>query len=113
MELNEFITQVVDRGLKAAVKSPGSRAKGTISGFEACRGRNVDELRLLYDQAVVVRNLANETGHTYWALQGYMMAMYHVCACVSVMMSHAGQKVIVVPDHDAIRTTTAVLGVSV
>lgn len=113
MELAGFIAEVLLRGLNEATKNykAGSKLKGAWAGLEACRNKNIQELTTLYEQAIVVRSLAEDSGHAYWALRSYEAEIEWVCGCVSVLLQGANLPIIVAPSQRSIQTAANILGI--
>lgn len=92
MNLQDFITRIIDDGIVAAKERyshPNHKLKldGSIKGFEACRGKTVVQLVRLLDMANLAtkdsreNRLPNHRWYRYYQLQ-----VKWVCVCVSVVL---------------------------
>jgi len=70
MNLTEFTDHVISRGIEAAredYKDSPDRLKGSLAGFEACRGKSPQELYdLLLEAARDSLKAHNDRAKNYW-----------------------------------------------
>ena len=120
MNYESFLTQIVDRGIAAATADYGDEApnklKGSIDGFDACRGLSPQQLIELLQKA---RNRANlsmqldEPIDLYWELRCYEMEVEWVCNVVSAALANEGQPPLLgyLPTARGMMTAAEILGV--
>jgi hypothetical protein len=94
MKLNQLINRLADDGIKSVVEAYPNREDkrlGSIDGFNACRGKTIEELRDLLAEAKKKskqhRSLAEYWRHRYFEIQ-----VEFVCNCVSVVLLHEGKQ---------------------
>ena len=106
MTYEEFLTTTIDEGLEAAredYSSPEnkSRLEGAEEGFEACRGKSVDDLRQLFSQSQQRVGEAfikyQEDLETYWKEVSRGAEIEWVANVVSAMLMNEGLPVITSP----------------
>lgn len=90
-----FLDRVIENGKAAATesyKNDEAMLKGALEGFEACRGKNPDELRqLLADSARIAGDSYwkdHENLSEYWRKQTYHQEINWVCNVISVVLQH-------------------------
>jgi len=71
MDLLTFITKIIDQGIEAAKADytkpeQEQELKGSLAGFEKCRGKNPDQLRNLLLEANTQANEAFREEKDYW-----------------------------------------------
>jgi len=112
----EFLTRIINDGIEAAKNDyvgKEDKLKGSIAGFEACRGKNPDELKELLSKA------AKDTFHAhmkhipnYWEIRCFEAEVEWVCNCVSAMLMNEKLPTIIPPTARAVIKVAEVIGVS-
>jgi hypothetical protein len=97
MTYDEFLARVIDDGIEAAradyTKPEEDRhLKGSIAGFEACRGKNSPALVVLLGEARkrTAEAYARTTQPSYWYLRCYELEVEWVANCVSALLVNQG-----------------------
>jgi hypothetical protein len=98
MNLNEFIEKVIEKGIEAAKADytkpeDSNRLKGSIEGFEACRGKNTIELKQLLIEARKESNslsFKDNKIEEYWRFNSKAAEIEWVCNCVSAVLVNEG-----------------------
>lgn len=99
----DFLKRVVDDGIEAARKDYSKpedalRLKGSLAGFEACRGREPMELaKLLEGARKDTVDAHREEAENYWEVQCREAEIEWVCNVVSAAFANSGFPVIVPP----------------
>lgn len=116
MNYTEFLTRIINDGIEAAKNDyvgKEDKLKGSIAGFEACRGKNPDELKELLSKA------AKDTFHAhmkhipnYWEIRCFEAEVEWVCNCVSAMLMNEKLPTIIPPTARAVIKVAEVIGVS-
>ena len=113
----DLLTQVIDRGIKAAsesYKDSPNKLKGSVDGFNACRGLAPQALVALLQQARTRANHSmnfEEPIDLYWELRCYEAEVEWVCNCVSVALMNEGLPTIVPPTARATILVAEIVGV--
>ena len=124
MSYDEFLSQVIEQGIEGARCSYGSgephyqkKLKGSIDGFEACRGRSPDEILELLGQArrktheAMARSHAGEiTNDDYWEVRCREAEIEWTANVVSAMLVNQGRKPIVPPTVRGAMQAALILG---
>ncbi len=117
MHHNQFLTQIIDRGIAAARMSyakPRNARKlaGSVSGFEACRNKSIDELKHTLECArIATRDALAQQHDDYWWFRCYALEVEWVCNCVSAVLYTSGQPTIIRPTARGVQMAAEVLGV--
>lgn len=118
MNLKEFVDVVVDQGIEAVKRDyarPDQKKKrdGSIAGFEECRDKDPDELKLLLETAAIAREDARENDKDgYWWYRCYEAEVEWVCNCVSVLLMQLNQPTIIIPTARAAIHASRIVGVT-
>lgn len=101
MDVHEFTTRVIERGIEAARHDytrpdQAGKLRGSIDGFELCRGLLPHELQSLY---IAVNQDANqrmmERAEDYWYWRCRAMEVEWVCNVVSaVLINQSGPPIL-------------------
>ncbi len=118
MNYGEFLTQVIDNGLKSVasderITKRAKRLEGAKAGFEACRGKDPVQLKELLGAANRKSALAREEKdiEEYWKAVYYALQIEWVCNTVSAMLMNEGLQVIVPPTARGAINAAKVAGV--
>ena len=117
MDFQEFLTQVIDEGIEAtkvsyACPEQQYKLQGSIAGFEACRGRNTDELReLLAATATATQDARRRKAFNYWWYRCYEAEVEWVCNCVSALLHYSSMDTIVRPTSRGLMKMAKILGI--
>ena len=118
MTLDEFMTRVIDEGIQGARVSYAKKPawlKGSVAGFEACRGKRPVELKVLLDEAhKATHDAFADVGRShgsddYWEVRHYELQVEWVCNCVSAVLMNQGLPVIVPPTARGVMRAAEVL----
>jgi hypothetical protein len=111
----EFLSRVIDEGIAAAqhdyAKDERKRS-GSIAGFETCRNKTPDELKLLMESASVATRDAyhNDDRKDYWWYRCYELEVEWVCNVVSAMLMNQKLPVIITPTCRGVMQAAKILG---
>lgn len=111
-----FLDKIIEDGIKAAsesYKDKPDKLKGSIEGFEKCRGKSpADILQLLNDarEASRVARLAHDPH--FWTVRCCEMEIEWVANCVSACLRNQGLPTIVTPTARGMMKAAQVVGVS-
>ncbi len=87
MEYNQFLTQIVDDGIEAAKKSYADKPdklRGSVAGFEACRGKSPEELGSTLAAATAATMAAGACkAANYWEVRCFELEVEWVCNVIS------------------------------
>ena len=117
MNYTKFLEQVIDKGIEAAKRDysrPEQKDKleGSIKGFEACRGKQPQELLELLVSARKETHKAFVNKVTnYWYIRCQEGEIEWVCNCVSAMAMNQGLLTIIPPTCRAALTVAEIIGV--
>jgi hypothetical protein len=117
MDYEQYLTRIVDEGIAAAKtdytkESDKDRLKGSVEGFEACRGKSPAELKtLLVTASERVKQAYLDEAENYFEIRCYEAEVEWVCNCVSAILMHEGQPVIVPPTARGVMKAAEVVGV--
>ena len=124
MEFNKFLTAIIDKGIQACKRDykrtdQKSILKGSIAGFEACRGKNTLELPQLLDEARKSSNdWTMQSDHKskkdidkHWYLRGFVLEVEWVCNVASCALYNQGLPTIIPPTARGMITASKILGV--
>lgn len=117
MNWDNFINQVVDRGIEAA-KRDYTRADqkalldGSVAGFTACRDTSVTELiKILQKAWKEFAKVDPSLTESIWFARGYYNEVQWVCNVVSAALYNQNLPVIIQPTARGMRTAAEILGV--
>jgi hypothetical protein len=119
MNFDEFITRVIDRGIKSVsademITEHPKRLKGSLDGFEACRGKDPVQLALLYSdaerKALALREV--EDIEDYWQARYFAIQVEFVCNTASAVLMNQGLPVIIPPTAKGAMNAAKIVGVS-
>ncbi len=115
MEYETFLTKVVDDGVEAARKSYASRPdklRGSIAGFEACRGKSPEELKTMLEAAGVGTMAASICrADNYWEVRCHELEIEWVCNVMSAALQSQNAATIVTPTARGLMKAASILGV--
>ena len=100
MNYDQFLDTIVNDGVRAARRDykGGDKLKGSVAGFEACRGEGPAGLAVLLDAAsAAAREARGREAADYWWFRCYELEVEWVCNCVSAMLRNEGLPTIVAP----------------
>jgi hypothetical protein len=102
MDYDEFLTKVIDKGIAAAKADyskphDAPRLKGSIEGFEACRGKDPMELqKLLHEWRTKTHTAYHDvhekkiTDDEYWRINSFEAEVGWVCNVISALLMNVG-----------------------
>jgi len=94
MNYQEFLTKVIDEGIAAARKDYADqkdKLNGSIAGFEACRDKTPEELKLLLESSQIsTKDAYTNQLVNYWWFRCYEAEVEWVCNVVSAMLYNQG-----------------------
>lgn len=123
MEFNEFLDKVIDKGIKAAKrdytrKDQRAILKGSVAGFEACRGKNIKELGNLLQEVnkksqdhFLSDPKSKKDLDKHWELRGVAMETEWVCNVVSASLYNQGLDTIIIPTARGMIQASKIVGV--
>jgi hypothetical protein len=126
MRYEEFLEKTIDKGIDAAKRDyaapdQANKLKGSIEGFEACRGLDPIKLKMLLSATrMLTQRAANDlnantiTEEQYWEVRCREAEVEWVCNCVSVILANEklpGLEPIVPPTARAFLASAEILGV--
>jgi hypothetical protein len=113
-----FLQRVIEEGIEAARQSYGKKEphmlKGSIEGFDACRGKTPYELGQLLikaRQAAMDAAVEKMEEDSYWRVRCYELEIDWVCNVVSAVLMNEGQPTIVPPTARAVLKAADIIGV--
>ena len=122
MNYEEFLTQVIDNGLKSIAEDARmakypKRVEGSKEGFEACRGKTPEQLAQLLVEANrktlnARMDYKGPTIEEYWKQVHYALQIEWVCNSVSALLMNQGLPVIVNPTARGLINASKIVGVS-
>lgn len=104
MTLSEFLDKVIETGIMGAhhdYRNSPNKLAGAIAGFEACRGRNPDEIRELLQAARAEVQDMRRTHHTvhditaYWRARCKEAEIEWIANCMSAVLVNNGMRPII------------------
>lgn len=118
MTFNDFLTRVIDDGIKGCTESykgddaiRKQKREGALAGFETCRNRTVFELRQQLDLARKLADLAFVDKQNYWYHRCFYAEVEWVCNVVSAALENQKQEPIVWPTARGYLKAAEILGV--
>lgn len=123
MTYAEVLTRLIEQGIEGARGDykrldQAHKLEGSIQGFEACRGKEPDEIRTLLREAgqktraARVRVQEGESNpNDYWRARCRELEIEWIANCVSVMLVRQGIEPIVPPTVRAALAVGRVVGV--
>lgn len=120
MEFDKFLTKVINLGIKSAKRDYNRNdqkaiLKGSIAGFEACRGLDVFKLTRLLEKSrkdsFEAMKLGKEDINKYWEARGFTLEVEWVCNVVSASLYNQKLPVIITPTARGMITASKILGV--
>jgi hypothetical protein len=123
MEFDKFLTAIIEKGIKACKRDykradQKSILKGSIAGFEACRGKNTIELSQLLDEArrksqdhFLNTERTKKDVDKHWELRGFALEVEWVCNVASCALYNQGLPTIIPPTVRGMMTASEILGV--
>lgn len=116
MEYRDFLTKIVDDGIEAARRDYADKPdklRGSLAGFEACRGKDPVELaKLLTEARGQTREAMLRKTENYWEVRCFELEVEWTCNCVSAMMVNSGMQPIVPPTARGTIKAAEVAGVA-
>jgi hypothetical protein len=117
MNLNEFIEEVIEKGIEAAKADytkpeDSNRLKGSIEGFEACRGKSPKELKTLLENARKESNsllFEDKEIEEYWRFNSKTAEIEWVCNCVSAVLVNEGHEPLIPVTCNAVLLANKIL----
>lgn len=103
MNLTEFIDKVIEHGIAAAKADytrpdQADKLRGSLDGFEACRGKDPVQLAKLLGEAAKATAVAHmERAENYWEIRCKEMEIEWVCNEVSAILVQNNLPPIVTP----------------
>ena len=115
MDYSQFLDTIIADGIVAATadyKDDPLRLKGSVAGFEACRGKTPEQLAALLAESG--RKMTEAHMHeveNYWEVASYWAEVEWTCNCVSAILQNQGLRVIVPPTCRGVLKASEVVGV--
>lgn len=109
-----FLEEVISQGIAGAKADykPSDKLKGSIAGFEACRGKNIPELTELLSAArIATWDARQREASDYWWFRCYECEVEWVCNCVSACLLNQGLPTIVPPTARGVMQAARIVGV--
>lgn len=110
----QFLNAVIDGGIDGAKKDYAQstdKLRGAIAGFEACRGKSVQELGELLSAARTARiDALDRKIADYWWYRCYESEVEWVCNCVSASLYNMGMPIIIPPTGRGMIRAAQILG---
>ena len=117
MEYQEFLAKIIATGMEAARADyskleDAHRLRGSLAGFEACRGKSPQEISALLGLArvEVARAYDSEDLDRYWELVCRALEIEWTANVLSAALLTEGQPVIVAPTYRGILHAHRLLG---
>lgn len=112
-----FLGRVIDDGIAAARKSykdASNKLEGSIAGFEACRGKNPLQLKILFDTTRGQAHVHEGNIEDYWRARCYELEIEWVCNVLSAALHNEGRPPIAahLPTARAMMKAAEILGVA-
>jgi len=115
MTYQKFLNRVIEDGIQAAkdvYTDPKDidRLKGSIAGFEACRGKSpteLSELRVKANSQALVLHSGQIS--EYWFNLSFDWEVSWVCNCVSATLANEGLPTIVPPTYHGLMKAAEIL----
>jgi hypothetical protein len=112
----DLLERIINDGIDAAKKdyaADSPKLKGSIAGFEACRGKYTLELAIVLEKARKVTVEAySKRVENYWEIRCFEAEVEWVANCVSASNLNMGFPVIVNPTARGMMKVAEILGVS-
>lgn len=122
MKYDEFLNQVIANGLKSLAKDERlakypKRVEGSKEGFEACRGKDTEQLAAILTEANRLalnarQDFSGPTIEEYWKVRYYGIQIEWVCNTVSALMMNQGLPPIIRPTARGLINAAKVVGVN-
>ncbi len=116
MDYFEFLNKIIEEGRAAAIEdytgkpNKEDNLKGSLEGFEACRGKNPVELAsILADAHQRVLLAFRREAPNYWQINCREAEIRFVCNVVSATMVNQGLDPIVLPSCSGVMVAARVL----
>jgi len=115
MPYYEFLTSVIADGIAAAMadyKAQPDKLKGSVAGFEACKGKDPGTLlTVLHEARRRTHQAYADQAENYWEIRCFEAEVEWTCNCVSAMLSNEGLPTIVTPTARGVFKAAEILGV--
>lgn len=123
MNYKELIEKTVKKGIVAAKrdyirKDQKSILKGSIAGFKACLGKDIQGLTKLLNEAneksrqlLLKNNKSKKEIDKYWEIRGFNLEVEWVCNVVSAVLYNEGLLTIIPPTARGMITASEIVGV--
>jgi len=116
MTYEVFLEQVISKGIDAccqSYKADPLKRSGAVAGFEACRGKTPEQLKLTLAAASEKREAARwDENKRYWFFRCFEAEVEWVCNVVSAMLYNQGLPVIITPTYRGVIQAAAIVGVA-
>ena len=120
MDYQAFLTRVIDDGIVAAKvdyakPEDNSQLRGSVEGFELCRGKQPAELRTIYDEANrIASEKALAHAEDYWFWRCRELEVEWVCNMVSAVIMNEGKPPLLshLPTARAVIKAAEIVGVA-
>lgn len=114
--LGVFLDRVIDDGIAGAsadYEAGSEKLRGSVAGFEACRGRDPEQLAsLLAESRRETMQAFREQAPDYWYWRCRELEVEWVCNVVSAAFLNEGWAVIVPPTVRGVMRAAEILGVA-
>lgn len=115
MEISKFIDEVINQGIAGAresYKEGDPKLKGSIEGFEACRGKTPKEIGdLLNKCSSELMQYYDGDVDLYWEKNCFRLEVEWVCNCLSAVFYNQGEPVIITPTYRGMLQAARIVGV--
>jgi hypothetical protein len=118
MTYSKFLEEVINVGIASAKEDykndKPDHLEGSIAGFEACRGKNPNELIEVWKEAAEYMSKAfNARADNYWYFRCYQLEVEWVMNCVSCLLINNGDQPLLshLPTCNAMTLVSKIVGV--
>lgn len=119
MNYSSFLERIIDDGIEAAKKSysrpkDSHKLAGSLSGFEACRGKGPAELKELLEDCRRRTGMAHQesSDEAYWMVRCFELEVEWVCNVVSAALMNQNEPIIIPPTARGLIKAAEIIGVS-
>lgn len=124
MNYEDYLSQIIDDGIAAANRDytkprDASKLRGSIAGFEACRGLEPQAIAALLQECgdktaqALHASHANEiTTDAYWEVRCFELEVEWVANCISAVLMNQGLPVIINPTARGMMQAAKIVGVA-
>ena len=118
MSFEDFLNEVIDRGIAAAKEDykdeTSDKLLGSVAGFEACRRKSpLDLLEVYAESQEYAKEAMFQRAENYWYFRCYQMEVEWVLNCVSCLRINNGHEPLLshLPTCNAMVLVSKIVGV--